>query len=200
MWMLSTRAVMSMNNSSMPPGIALQNKSAVIGLTFNVRRNRISGSRASNAGRDLGIYVVDSAANGKETLHDPPSTKDESAMKIARIDTALQEPWVNPLFPSGGVARQKLVGVDDSPHLSFTLLNFSAGAPNAFHFHTHDQVIVVASGKGIVRTEKQSEQHEVDVGHYILFSAGERHWHSACPACAVTFISVTPTGTTTTVI
>ena len=119
-------------------------------------------------------------------------------MKIARIDTALQEPWVNPLFPSGGVARQTLVGAQDSPHLSFTLLNFSAGAPNAFHIHTHDQVIVVASGKGIVATEKESQ--EVDVGHYILFSAGERHWHAACAACAVTFISVTPKGTTTTVI
>lgn len=118
-------------------------------------------------------------------------------MKISRIDPALQEPWENPLFPSGGVARQTLVGAQDSSQLSFTLLNFSAGAPNAFHIHTNDQVIVVASGTGIVATEK--EVREVSVGDYVLFSAGERHWHAACAACAVSFISVTPKGTTTTV-
>ena len=118
-------------------------------------------------------------------------------MKVVRIDPAAQEPFEGALFPSGGVARQSLVAAQDGSHLSLTLLNFAAGALNAFHTHSHDQVIVVTAGTGIVATK--NEVREVSVGDVVLFPEGENHWHAACAACAVSFISVTPKGTTTTV-
>ena len=119
-------------------------------------------------------------------------------MKIVRIDPAAQEAFEGALFPSGGVARQTLIGAQDSAQLSLTLLNFGAGASNAFHTHSQDQVIVVASGTGLVATE--TEVREVGVGDAVLFLAGEKHWHAACAACGVGFISITPKGTTTTVV
>ena len=118
-------------------------------------------------------------------------------MKIVRIDPAQQAPFEGALFPNGGVARQPLVAAQDQSQLSLTLLNFAAGARNAFHTHSHDQVIVVTAGNGLVATE--FEVCEVSVGDVVLFDAGEVHWHAACAACAVSFISVTPSGTTTTV-
>ena len=118
-------------------------------------------------------------------------------MKIVRVDSASQEAFEGALFPAGGVARQSLVGAADSPQLSVTLLAFAKGALNAFHTHSQDQVIVVASGTGVVATE--TEVREVSVGDVVLFSAGEKHWHAACATCAVNFFSITPKGTTTTV-
>ena len=119
-------------------------------------------------------------------------------MKITRIDPALQEPFEGALFPTGGVARQSVVTAQDSSQLSLTLLSFAAGAANALHTHSQDQVIVVASGTGMVATE--NEVHEVNAGDAVLFPAGEKHWHAACAACGVSFFSITPKGTTTTVV
>lgn len=118
-------------------------------------------------------------------------------MKITRIDAAAQEPFESTLFPSGGVARQSIVTAQDSAHLNLTLLAFDAGATNAFHTHSQDQVIVVASGKGLVATE--TEVREIGIGDVVLFAAGEKHWHAACAACGVSFFSITPKGTTTSV-
>lgn len=116
-------------------------------------------------------------------------------MKIVSIERNPQEAVGGALFPAGAVARQSLIAGQDSAQLSFTLLSFAAGAANAFHIHTHDQVIVVMSGTAIVATEH--EQREVTAGDVVLFPAGENHWHAASSRDPVVFISVTPKGTTT---
>ena len=118
-------------------------------------------------------------------------------MKIVKMDNAVQEPVGGALFPSGNVARQSLLGGKDSQQLSFTLLRFEAGAGNAFHIHTHDQALVVVSGVAVVATEH--EQREVGPCEVVLFPAGENHWHAASAHQGVTFLSITPAGTTTTV-
>ena len=118
-------------------------------------------------------------------------------MKVVRIDPAPQEAVGGALFPTGGVTRQSLIAGPDSQQLSFTLLSFAAGAANAFHTHTHDQVLVVTSGTGVVATVQ--ERREVTVGDVVLFPAGENHWHAASADAGVAFVSVTPKGTTTAV-
>ncbi len=116
-------------------------------------------------------------------------------MKIVTQQPAAQAAVGGALFPAGGVVRQSMIGAADSAQLSFTLLHFDAGATNAFHTHTHDQVIVVVAGTVTVATEH--ERREVGPGDVVLFQAGETHWHAGSAHGAAAFLSVTPQGTTT---
>jgi quercetin dioxygenase-like cupin family protein len=54
---------------------------------------------------------------------------------------------------------------------------FPPGVRNKFHVHTHDQILYITGGKGIVATE--NEERIVTVGDMILIPAGENHWHGA---------------------
>jgi quercetin dioxygenase-like cupin family protein len=45
------------------------------------------------------------------------------------------------------------------------------------HVHTHEQILYVLSGKGIVATE--GEEHVALPGTIFLIPAGEKHWHGA---------------------
>lgn len=116
-------------------------------------------------------------------------------MQIITIDNDPRETVVGNLFPAGAVTRQTLVTGSDQ--LSLTLLNFTEGAANAFHTHTGDQVVLVLSGTGVVATE--TEEQEVRAGDVVLFPAGENHLHAARPGHTVSFVSITPKGTTTAV-
>ena len=116
-------------------------------------------------------------------------------MKVVRIDDVTAEAVAGALFPGGGVTRRSLVSARDSAQLSFTLLSFAAGAGNAFHTHSQDQVLVVTAGTGIVATEHGTR--EITAADIVLIPAGENHWHAGSGESPVSFISVTPPGTTT---
>lgn len=120
----------------------------------------------------------------------------EPVLNIIRAEGDPQEIVGGSLFPGGRVTRQTLARGSDQ--LSLTLLNFETGARNAFHIHTHDQVVLVLSGTGIVAT--MDETREVTAGDVVLFPAGENHWHAASPDSGVAFVSITPAGTTTAVV
>ncbi len=117
-------------------------------------------------------------------------------MHVIRPGDVAETEVTGALFPAGRVTRQSLVSAADSAQLSFTLLSFNAGARNAVHTHTHDQVIIVVSGTALAGTG--ADRHEVRPGEMVLFPAGESHWHEAAGE-AVSFISITPQGTTTSV-
>lgn len=116
-------------------------------------------------------------------------------MKVIRSAQVPAEPVGGMLFPHGEVTRQPIVGASDSPELNFTLLNFAAGAKNAFHIHSADQVLVVTAGSGIVATEHA--EHCIAVGDVVLIPAGEVHWHAGAADAAISFLSITPQGTAT---
>ncbi len=102
-----------------------------------------------------------------------------------------------PLFPGSTVKMQSVVSREDSQQLSFTLMTFAAGGRNAFHTHTHDQVLVVVSGSGVVATE--TDQRVMTTEDVVLIPAGENHWHAGTESEPVSFLSITPQGTTTSV-
>lgn len=102
-----------------------------------------------------------------------------------------------PIF-EGPVTRQTLVTPEMSKDYSLGLINFAAGARNKFHRHSHDQVLFVTYGTGIVATEEGAIQ--VHQGELILIPAGEKHWHGATPSSAFSHISLTTPGSTTTIL
>jgi quercetin dioxygenase-like cupin family protein len=57
------------------------------------------------------------------------------------------------------------------------VVTFPPGVRNHFHTHTHDQILYVVKGRGIVATEE--DEQLVNVGDIVMIPAGESHWHGA---------------------
>ena len=97
-------------------------------------------------------------------------------MKVIRMAQVATEPLVNPLF-MGPATKQVFINTDLSKRFMIDQVNFSRGVRNKFHSHTHEQVLIVTEGKGIVATDK--EEILVGPGDMIFIAAEEKHWHGA---------------------
>jgi quercetin dioxygenase-like cupin family protein len=87
--------------------------------------------------------------------------------------------------------------IDDrqgAEQLRILSVTFSPGARTKLHYHTHEQVLVITEGRGIVATEH--ETHHVVPGHVVYVPRGERHWHGAEPEFSMTHLSINGPGET----
>ena len=85
---------------------------------------------------------------------------------------------IDPLFQAPEPARASCAGV-----------TFEPGARTAWHTHPLGQTLIVTAGCGWV----QREGGPVEVirpGDVIWFPPGEKHWHGATPATAMTHIAI----------
>ena len=73
-------------------------------------------------------------------------------------------------------------------------VTFSPGARTKLHYHTHEQVLVITEGRGIVATEQ--EEHHVTPGDVVYVQRNERHWHGAENEFSMTHISINGPGET----
>jgi quercetin dioxygenase-like cupin family protein len=73
-------------------------------------------------------------------------------------------------------------------------VTFSPGARTKLHYHTHEQVLIITEGRGIVATEH--EEHHVTPGCVVYVPRDERHWHGAEPEFSMTHIAVNGPGET----
>ena len=109
-------------------------------------------------------------------------------MQIKRIGTQPSgkgpENWftgtvrIDPLFTAEAPARGAGASV-----------TFEPGARTAWHTHPFGQTLIVTSGCGWVQREGDPVE-EIHPGDVIWFSPGERHWHGATPATAMTHIAI----------
>jgi quercetin dioxygenase-like cupin family protein len=68
-------------------------------------------------------------------------------------------------------------------------VTFEPGARTAWHTHPLGQTLIVTSGLG--RAQRQGGPvEEIRPGDVISFAAGEKHWHGASPATAMTHIAI----------
>lgn len=107
-------------------------------------------------------------------------------MKIIRMAEVPRAPHVAPLF-TAEVSTQTLL--PESRDFIVNIVNFGKGVRNKFHFHSHEQVLIITSGQGIVATEQ--EEREVTVGDVVLFPAWEKHWHGATKNSEFSHIYIT---------
>jgi quercetin dioxygenase-like cupin family protein len=68
-------------------------------------------------------------------------------------------------------------------------VTFEPGARTAWHTHPLGQTLVVTSGLGRVQREGGPVE-EIRPGDVVWFEPGERHWHGASPAMAMTHIAI----------
>lgn len=68
-------------------------------------------------------------------------------------------------------------------------VTFEPGARTAWHTHPLGQTIIVTSGVGWAYAEG-GEKIEIRPGDLVYFAPGERHWHGATDATAMTHIAI----------
>ncbi len=93
----------------------------------------------------------------------------------------------------GTVHSQPLVDQGQgAQQLRLLSVTFSPGARTKLHYHTHEQVLVITEGRGILATEH--EEHHVTPGCVVYVPTGERHWHGAEPGHNFTHLSILTPG------
>jgi quercetin dioxygenase-like cupin family protein len=68
-------------------------------------------------------------------------------------------------------------------------VTFEPGARTAWHTHPLGQTLIVTSGFGLVQREG-GQIEEIRPGDVVWFAPGEKHWHGASPATAMTHIAI----------
>ena len=73
--------------------------------------------------------------------------------------------------------------------LSGATVTFEAGARTAWHTHPNGQTLLVTFGRGRVQREGGPIE-EIRPGDIVWFGPGEKHWHGASPATAMSHIAI----------
>ncbi|RDL51150.1 hypothetical protein BLJAPNOD_02280 [Ensifer sp. M14] len=68
-------------------------------------------------------------------------------------------------------------------------VTFEPGARTAWHTHPLGQTLIVLSGLGRAQREGGPVE-EIRPGDIVWFEPGEKHWHGASPASAMTHIAI----------
>jgi quercetin dioxygenase-like cupin family protein len=68
-------------------------------------------------------------------------------------------------------------------------VTFEPGARTAWHTHPLGQTLIVTAGCGRVQRDGGPIE-EVRAGDMVWFAPGEKHWHGAAPATAMTHIAI----------
>jgi quercetin dioxygenase-like cupin family protein len=68
-------------------------------------------------------------------------------------------------------------------------VTFEAGARTAWHTHPLGQTLIVLSGAGLVQREGGPIE-EIRPGDIVWFEPGEKHWHGATPATAMSHVAI----------
>lgn len=69
------------------------------------------------------------------------------------------------------------------------IVTFEPGARTAWHTHPLGQTLIVTAGYGRVQRDGGPIE-EIQPGDIVWFEPGEKHWHGASPATAMTHIAI----------
>ncbi len=90
---------------------------------------------------------------------------------------------------TGTVRVDPLFTAPDPARVGGAHVTFEPGARTAWHTHPLGQTLVVTSGCGRAQSWGQPIQ-ELRPGDVVWFAPGEKHWHGAAPANAMTHIAI----------
>ncbi len=85
---------------------------------------------------------------------------------------------IDPLYPANAPARA-----------AANTVTFEPGARTAWHTHPLGQALIITSGRGRVQREGGPVE-EVTPGDVVWFEPGEKHWHGASPAAAMSHVAI----------
>ncbi|RCS21711.1 cupin domain-containing protein [Phyllobacterium salinisoli] len=90
---------------------------------------------------------------------------------------------------TGMVRVDPLFQPNDARRAAAANVTFEPGARTAWHTHPVGQTLIVTSGVGLAQREGGPVE-EIRPGDIVWFSPGEKHWHGASPATAMTHIAI----------
>ncbi|MBN9216438.1 MAG: cupin domain-containing protein [Mesorhizobium sp.] len=73
--------------------------------------------------------------------------------------------------------------------VSGATVTFEPGARTAWHTHPLGQTLIVLSGAGLAQREGGPVE-QIGPGDIVWFAPGEKHWHGAAPATAMSHIAI----------
>src|SRR5205085_8706468 len=89
---------------------------------------------------------------------------------------------------TGMVRIDPLFDAPDPGRVGGAIVTFEPGARPAWHTHPLGQTLIVTSGSGRAQREGGPVE-ELRPGDIVWFEPGEKHWHGASPATAMTHIA-----------
>jgi quercetin dioxygenase-like cupin family protein len=90
---------------------------------------------------------------------------------------------------TGTVRIDPLFGPPEPARVTGAHVTFEPGARTAWHTHPLGQTLIVTSGLGRVQRDGGAIE-EIRPGDVVWFAPGEKHWHGASPATAMTHIAI----------
>jgi quercetin dioxygenase-like cupin family protein len=90
---------------------------------------------------------------------------------------------------TGTVRIDPLFAVAAPSRAAANTVTFEPGARTAWHTHPLGQMLIVTAGLGLVQREGGAIE-EIRPGDVVRFAPGEKHWHGASPATAMTHIAI----------
>ncbi|HEU5350412.1 MAG TPA: cupin domain-containing protein [Terracidiphilus sp.] len=90
---------------------------------------------------------------------------------------------------TGAVRVDRLFEAPEPARVASAGVTFEPGARTAWHTHPLGQTLVVTAGCGRVQ-RWGGPIEEIRPGDVIWFAPGEKHWHGAAPATAMTHIAI----------
>jgi quercetin dioxygenase-like cupin family protein len=90
---------------------------------------------------------------------------------------------------TGTVRIDPLFAVAAPSRAAAKTVTFEPGARTAWHTHPLGQMLIVTAGLGLVQREGGAIE-EIRPSDVVRFSPGEKHWHGASPAVAMTHIAI----------
>jgi quercetin dioxygenase-like cupin family protein len=109
-------------------------------------------------------------------------------MKIIRIGSLPSNQGPAGYF-TGTVRVDSMFSAEDPAHVSCGNVTFEPGARTAWHTHPLGQTLLVTSGFGRVQ-RWGGPIEEIHPGDIVWIPAGEKHWHGASPAIAMTHTAI----------
>lgn len=95
----------------------------------------------------------------------------------------------NPDWFTGTVRVDPLFAANETRRGVAASVTFEPGARTAWHTHPLGQTLIVTAGRGLVQREGGPIE-EIRPGDVVWFEPGEKHWHGAAPATAMTHIAI----------
>ena len=90
---------------------------------------------------------------------------------------------------TGTVRIDPLNTAPDPARVSMALVTFEPGARTAWHTHPLGQTLIVTAGCGWAQRDGGPKE-EIRPGDVVWIPAGEKHWHGATAATAMTHIAI----------
>ena len=90
---------------------------------------------------------------------------------------------------TGEVRIDPLFQAPDPALVQGVSVTFEPGARTAWHTHPLGQTLVVTAGCGRVQRDGGTVE-EIRPGDVVWIAPGEKHWHGAAPATAMTHIAI----------